>query len=196
MHKELPLTIYNRDTDVTRLVRITPDRDWPGEGSLGCGVGFGYLHRLPAPLKASPTAPGATMFNVDTEEQGTKNASTPPALPSSSTRQDSEPGEESFFLPAAAPPGALKSGEQRPLPNAHPSHQGRRRSSTETKEGSKPNQAVLELMQEGEKESLDEDVGHINSSKVSKPPPSKDLDKSTSPTNLKEDDGFENQPLG
>ena len=27
---------------------LTPDSDWGGEGSLGCGIGYGYLHRLPA----------------------------------------------------------------------------------------------------------------------------------------------------
>ncbi len=29
-------------------VLLTPNTDWGGEGSLGCGIGYGYLHRIPA----------------------------------------------------------------------------------------------------------------------------------------------------
>merc|ERR1712210_315210 len=28
-------------------VSITPNGAWGGEGSLGCGIGYGYLHRIP-----------------------------------------------------------------------------------------------------------------------------------------------------
>jgi len=26
---------------------LTPNSAWGGEGSLGCGIGYGYLHRIP-----------------------------------------------------------------------------------------------------------------------------------------------------
>lgn len=45
--KELKLYVYNTDTDNCREVVITPNCDWGGEGSLGCGIGYGYLHRIP-----------------------------------------------------------------------------------------------------------------------------------------------------
>ncbi|XP_029980681.1 Golgi reassembly-stacking protein 2-like isoform X2 [Sphaeramia orbicularis] len=45
--KELKLYVYNTDTDNCREVVITPNGDWGGEGSLGCGIGYGYLHRIP-----------------------------------------------------------------------------------------------------------------------------------------------------
>ncbi|XP_029385960.1 Golgi reassembly-stacking protein 2 isoform X2 [Echeneis naucrates] len=45
--KELRLYVYNTDTDNCREVVITPNCDWGGEGSLGCGIGYGYLHRIP-----------------------------------------------------------------------------------------------------------------------------------------------------
>ncbi|KAM4608278.1 Golgi reassembly-stacking protein 2-like [Polymixia lowei] len=45
--KGLKLYVYNADTDNCREVVITPNCDWGGEGSLGCGIGFGYLHRIP-----------------------------------------------------------------------------------------------------------------------------------------------------
>nr|XP_020452069.1 Golgi reassembly-stacking protein 2 [Monopterus albus] len=45
--KELKLYVYNTDTDNCREVVITPNCNWGGEGSLGCGIGYGYLHRIP-----------------------------------------------------------------------------------------------------------------------------------------------------
>ncbi|KAM3607530.1 uncharacterized protein V6R79_009231 [Siganus canaliculatus] len=52
--KELKLYVYNTDTDNCREVLITPNSDWGGEGSLGCNIGYGYLHRIPT----LPTAEG------------------------------------------------------------------------------------------------------------------------------------------
>ncbi|XP_047225579.1 Golgi reassembly-stacking protein 2-like isoform X3 [Girardinichthys multiradiatus] len=45
--KELKLYVYNTDADNCREVVITPNSAWGGEGSLGCKIGFGYLHRIP-----------------------------------------------------------------------------------------------------------------------------------------------------
>ncbi|RXN14853.1 Golgi reassembly-stacking 1-like protein [Labeo rohita] len=51
--KALKLLVYNTRSDRCREVLITPNGAWGGEGSLGCGVGFGYLHRIPMrPLKS------------------------------------------------------------------------------------------------------------------------------------------------
>ncbi|XP_076344973.1 Golgi reassembly-stacking protein 2-like isoform X2 [Tachypleus tridentatus] len=45
--KPLKLYVYNTNTDTCREVTITPNKHWGGEGSLGCGIGYGYLHRIP-----------------------------------------------------------------------------------------------------------------------------------------------------
>ncbi|CAK8673280.1 unnamed protein product [Clavelina lepadiformis] len=45
--RQLKLFVYNSDTDASREVVITPNSAWGGEGSLGCGIGYGYLHRIP-----------------------------------------------------------------------------------------------------------------------------------------------------
>ncbi|KAL7292997.1 hypothetical protein TKK_0013446 [Trichogramma kaykai] len=45
--RPLKLYIYNTDDDTCREVVITPNNQWGGEGSLGCGIGYGYLHRIP-----------------------------------------------------------------------------------------------------------------------------------------------------
>lgn len=45
--KPLKLYVYNTAEDTCREVIITPNSTWGGEGSLGCGIGYGYLHRIP-----------------------------------------------------------------------------------------------------------------------------------------------------
>lgn len=45
--RALKLYVYNANEDSCREVLITPNHTWGGEGSLGCGIGYGYLHRIP-----------------------------------------------------------------------------------------------------------------------------------------------------
>ncbi|UJR15423.1 hypothetical protein I4U23_002368 [Adineta vaga] len=45
--KSLKLYVYNSENDSTREINLTPNIGWGGEGSLGCGIGYGYLHRIP-----------------------------------------------------------------------------------------------------------------------------------------------------
>ena len=33
--------------DNVREVLLTPNSNWGGSGTLGCGLGYGYLHRIP-----------------------------------------------------------------------------------------------------------------------------------------------------
>lgn len=48
-HEDRPLKlyVYNSDDDSCRDVTIKPNSKWGGEGSLGSGIGYGYLHRIP-----------------------------------------------------------------------------------------------------------------------------------------------------
>uniref|UniRef100_A0A7N4PMI8 PDZ GRASP-type domain-containing protein n=2 Tax=Sarcophilus harrisii TaxID=9305 RepID=A0A7N4PMI8_SARHA len=55
--KPLKLMVYNSETDLCREVVVTPNSAWGGEGSLGCGIGYGYLHRIPT---VSPKKPQET----------------------------------------------------------------------------------------------------------------------------------------
>lgn len=43
----LKLYVYNSDDDSCREVTITPNSRWGGEGLVGCGIAYGYLHRIP-----------------------------------------------------------------------------------------------------------------------------------------------------
>lgn len=45
--------VYNTEDDRCREVLIKPNSQWGGEGSLGCGIGYGYLHRIP--IRMMPT---------------------------------------------------------------------------------------------------------------------------------------------
>ncbi|KAK2497902.1 hypothetical protein MC885_006119 [Smutsia gigantea] len=70
--KPLKLMVYNSESDCCREVTVTPNAAWGGEGSLGCGIGYGYLHRIPTqppshhkrPPSASPPGPTAQDFSA------------------------------------------------------------------------------------------------------------------------------------
>ena len=46
--KPLKFHVYNSAMDSSREAIVTPNGGWGGEGSMGCELGFGYLHRIPA----------------------------------------------------------------------------------------------------------------------------------------------------
>lgn len=55
--RQLKLYVYNTESDACREVTITPNSQWGGEGSLGCGIGYGYLHRIPLRVGGPGRAP-------------------------------------------------------------------------------------------------------------------------------------------
>ncbi|KAI3374426.1 hypothetical protein L3Q82_006251 [Scortum barcoo] len=55
--RPLKLLVYNTQTDACREVVVTPNGAWGGEGSLGCGIGYGYLHRIPVVSDVSVAKP-------------------------------------------------------------------------------------------------------------------------------------------
>ncbi|NWV25634.1 GORS1 protein, partial [Origma solitaria] len=55
--KPLRLMVYNTEADSIREVVVTPNGAWGGEGSLGCGIGYGYLHRIPTQSMTSKKKP-------------------------------------------------------------------------------------------------------------------------------------------
>ena len=65
--KPLKLYVYNSDNDSTREITLTPNIGWGGEGSLGCGIGYGYLHRIPfrSPNATPVTKPNPLVSNGD-----------------------------------------------------------------------------------------------------------------------------------
>ncbi|KAG9286008.1 hypothetical protein G9A89_022684 [Geosiphon pyriformis] len=55
--RQLRLYVYNSNFDACREVVIVPNHEWGGEGALGCGVGYGYLHRIPKTNKFRNVGP-------------------------------------------------------------------------------------------------------------------------------------------
>ncbi|KAF4123440.1 hypothetical protein GMORB2_6141 [Geosmithia morbida] len=74
--RPLRLYVYNNEYNVAREVTIQPRRDWGGEGALGCVLGYGALHRLPAPLSEPVNPPGDTMFDGADGSSATTAATT------------------------------------------------------------------------------------------------------------------------
>jgi hypothetical protein len=73
---------------MTREITLTPNVGWGGEGSLGCGIGYGYLHRIPIRTASSPpvTKPHlSTNSAVITGENIADKAPLLSAVPSSNT---------------------------------------------------------------------------------------------------------------
>jgi len=66
--EELELYIYNMETDMIRKVFLTPSQEWGGEGVLGCGVGHGFLHRIPRRMEGSPGIAAADFIAEKKEE--------------------------------------------------------------------------------------------------------------------------------
>nr|XP_019009395.1 uncharacterized protein I206_06044 [Kwoniella pini CBS 10737]OCF48176.1 hypothetical protein I206_06044 [Kwoniella pini CBS 10737] len=62
--KPLRLFVYNSDLDNLREVILYPTRQWGGEGLIGCGIGYGLLHRIPRP-STPPNEPVDGYFNQD-----------------------------------------------------------------------------------------------------------------------------------
>ncbi|NXR32951.1 GORS1 protein, partial [Zosterops hypoxanthus] len=71
--KPLKLMVYNTEADSIREVVVTPNGAWGGEGSLGCGIGYGYLHRIPT---QSTTSKKKTESKSPSPEAGTPVPST------------------------------------------------------------------------------------------------------------------------
>lgn len=156
--RPLRLYIYNNEYNVAREVTIEPRRDWGGEGALGCVLGYGALHRLPAPLSEPVNPPGDTMF-------------------------DGADGSTTTFVPAeAAPPGAAAAtpgvaGADYLVPaqmvGATPVSAPPRSSRKKDRHAHSPQAAMDDYFKEGEEKSRELDHAPTTKTASSLPPPPK-----------------------
>ncbi|SZF02935.1 unnamed protein product [Blumeria hordei] len=143
----LCLYVYNNEFDVTREVTIYPSREWGGEGALGCVLGYGALHRLPAPLNEPTVEPGETLF--ETEHVGFSDST----YPTTGTAQPYEPSE--LLIPAQ-----IAAFSSAPTP-------AKKR---EKRQGNIQNSAFIDdYFTEGEKKSRE--IDHAPASLKNLPPP-------------------------
>ena len=142
MHKELRLWVYNYNFDKLREVVIIPNKSWGGEGSIGCGVGYGLLHRIPAPLKEGSSNAGSVLYNSDDA-----SSKITPEISDFITPAPTAPAPSSPVKTYIDP---LRSSSKPPVSHRHDRH----RPSSNTKDRA----AVAELMREGEENSRENDV--------------------------------------
>jgi hypothetical protein len=155
--RPLRLWIYNNEYDVTREVEIRPSRDWGGEGALGCTLGYGALHRLPAPLSEPVQGPGETLFDGDggaaARSSGDFAAPPPPG------------GNAEYLIPAqmaaAAPPPPASGAAGLPTRSA------------KKKAHHSPNRMMDDYFAEQEKKSRELEGSVTAASKSPPPPPPK-----------------------
>lgn len=113
--KGLKLYVYNTDTDSCREVVITPNCDWGGEGSIGCGIGYGYLHRIPTlPFSEgkkisfptqTPSEPAAPLKDGFTEVHlSAVSPAVSPDSPAVSVSSGIQPAHPSVTVSSAQPP--------------------------------------------------------------------------------------------
>lgn len=98
LQQPLRLYVYNHEYDVTRLLTIEPSRSWGGQGALGCTLGYGALHRIPAPLEEPPQGPGETLF--ETARLSSDVPQRPSSAVSASEPPRSDAGTPQFLVPA------------------------------------------------------------------------------------------------
>ncbi|KAG5942743.1 hypothetical protein E4U53_007178 [Claviceps sorghi] len=162
--RPLRLYVYNNEYNVTREVTIHPSRGWGGEGALGCVLGYGALHRLPAPLSEPVSAPGETMFD-GMENEKTMEPSV--FVPADAAAMSSAPGSAGadYLVPAQMMAPGSKSP---PPPPARRSAATAAVKKKDRQHGAN-NHLMDEYFKEEEKKSRDAD--NAPSSKASGVPP-------------------------
>uniref|UniRef100_A0A6B2E8I6 Putative golgi family reassembly stacking protein 2 grasp2 n=1 Tax=Phlebotomus kandelakii TaxID=1109342 RepID=A0A6B2E8I6_9DIPT len=88
--RPLKMYVYNTEDDACREVTIRPNSKWGGEGSLGCGIGYGYLHRIPVRELSDEKKPLFRMpISVESVSSGV--VSTPSLIATTFAASTSEP---------------------------------------------------------------------------------------------------------
>lgn len=112
--KPLKLLVYNMQTEQCREVVVTPNGAWGGEGSLGCGIGYGYLHRIPtAPVQPNDVQPAVTASS-DELDAAQRTEVSAVADSSSSNVQDLSRIEGAAPDPSVVPPSPPPDVSSRP----------------------------------------------------------------------------------
>ncbi|TGJ87791.1 hypothetical protein E0Z10_g975 [Xylaria hypoxylon] len=178
--RPLRLWVYNNEYNVTRELEIVPSREWGGEGALGCVLGFGALHRLPAPLNEPISAPGETMFDGGDTSHGAGEQFTTLAPPPNEASNFVSPSSNTFILGVDDPGAQAQEAGflvpahmvSPPPPAGGTSAPPRGKKKDRHVHGHSPNRLMDDYLEEEEKKSRALD-GNISASKTPPPPPPK-----------------------
>ncbi|KAI9882176.1 MAG: protein disulfide-isomerase precursor [Watsoniomyces obsoletus] len=182
LSRPLDLYVYNHEYNLTRPVTITPSKHWGGSGSLGCVLGYGALHRLPAPLQEPPQGPGETLFEAvrfsHEDDRHPSRVNPGPARMSISSADLLVPAEQ---LAGSAPPpmggggggvgGGGNANAARTASPASTHHRPGRKA--RAVHGYSPNRAMDEYFKEGEAKSREADHAPSPGPGAGVPPPPK-----------------------
>mmetsp|Transcript_37716 Transcript_37716/g.70330 ORF Transcript_37716/g.70330 Transcript_37716/m.70330 type:complete len:406 (+) Transcript_37716:69-1286(+) len=119
LNERMQVYVYNADTESIREAILVPNNSWGGDGCIGCDIGTGLLHRIPAPRRppGGPCAPPAAYLPQTAVPQAPPvAANVPPAAPIS---VPAPTGAAAAALPAtlqapAAPPAVPQPAQGRP----------------------------------------------------------------------------------
>eukprot|EP00930_Biecheleria_cincta_P101430 TRINITY_DN93086_c0_g1_i1.p1 TRINITY_DN93086_c0_g1~~TRINITY_DN93086_c0_g1_i1.p1 ORF type:complete len:416 (-),score=96.13 TRINITY_DN93086_c0_g1_i1:165-1412(-) len=93
LNQQLQVYVYNADSEAVRGATLIPNNAWGGDGCIGCDIGTGLLHRIPAPRRP----PGGALAAV---------AGFQPAYP---------PGAEAQVAAAVPPPNGQPAAAALPV---------------------------------------------------------------------------------
>lgn len=107
INQRVQVYVYNSDTETVREVAMAPNNEWGGDGYIGCDIGTGLLHRIPAPRRmpggvAPMSAPVAAPIPG---QQWTPPAGVPPPAYPPGMVPPTVPGV--VPVPAVLPPGVV-----------------------------------------------------------------------------------------
>lgn len=90
INQRMQVYVYNADSETVREVFIVPNNDWGGDGCIGCDIGTGMFHKIPAPRRPPGANAVAAAAPTGTWATALVQGLPPPAYP-----------------PAAVPAGAV-----------------------------------------------------------------------------------------
>lgn len=160
LERPLRLLVYNHEYGITRPVTITPSRNWGGQGALGCVLGYGALHRIPAPLEEPPQAPGETLFDTSSDEKASLRASM------DMQTEHANPAPAGDFLIPANMQVTPKTGSPGP-----PTGGGGKQKKGRAHHAVSPTGGMAEYFAEGEQKSKEEDFAPSSKAGAVSPPP-------------------------
>ncbi|KAI4118212.1 MAG: hypothetical protein LQ345_001697 [Seirophora villosa] len=168
--RSLRLYVYNHEYAVTRLVTLTPSRSWGGSGALGCVLGFGALHRLPAPMTEPVANPEGILFETarfSNEEHRPSSTQPPTQSPSSYPPPSSATQSSDMLIPASmlSPPPPPPQSATIPAAAGPP-----RTAAKKPRNAAASNLTFDEYFREGEEKSKEEDFA-ASAKKTAAPPP-------------------------
>ncbi|ANB15167.1 Grh1p [Sugiyamaella lignohabitans] len=184
---EIELYVYNHDYDTVRPVRIQPNPNWGGSGLLGCGVGYGLLHRLPVVvgkfsasgagrgrsvsrssnnLYTPGVAPGDTLFEASHEDEPVS------PLPEQSSVYSDNNDTSNFITPASLANAAPHISAHPPPPPRSTANKTRRHHAHSVTHANQAGADLSSYFAEEEQRSREvEGTRAINPSSTLPPPP-------------------------